>query len=339
MCSRVLWKNALGAYVGRGEDWFEDAPTNLWVLPRGQERLGAVTDNPYKWTSKYGSLVVTMNDHVSMSGMNERGFSAHVLWLEDTKVAPRDPKLPGLSITMWMQWLLDSFASVQEAVDTSRSLPFQIRMARDEFGSPGLFHIAVEDASGDSAIFEMIDGDLKIHHDRSYIVMTNEPTYDKQLAILSEYAGFGGTKPLPGTHEASDRFIRGAFYAKNLPNPKTERDAVAALLSVMRNVGMPFGMPSPERKGTHQEASSAVSFTIFRIILNLNRGVLFFDRVLSPTIFWVRLDGLDFSEGAPVKKLVTAGTDLALDATEKFAPVEMFTFVPATEASLGGRIS
>lgn len=42
-----------------------------------------------------------------------------------------------------------------------------------------------------------------------------------------------------GTHEASDRFVRGAFYAQNLPDPKDERDAVAALLSVIRNVGLP----------------------------------------------------------------------------------------------------
>lgn len=334
MCSRILWANKLGTYVGRGEDWFEDAPTNLWVLPRGQARSGAAAD-PYEWKSKYGSVVVVMNDHISMSGINERGFSAHVLWLQDTKVAPRDPKLPGLSITMWMQWFLDSFATVEEAVEASRTLPFQIRMAKDEHGTLGLFHIAIEDPGGDSAIFELIEGQLKIYHDRRYIVMTNEPAYDKQLALLSQYAGFGGAGPLPGTHESSDRLVRGAFYARNLPPPANERNAIAALLSVMRNVGMPFGMASPERQGTHSEASANVSFTIFRMILNLTQRMLFFDRVMSPTVFWVKLDDLDFSEGAPVRKLVTAGNDLALEATNKFQPAQMFAFAPSTESALG----
>jgi choloylglycine hydrolase len=276
-----------------------------------------------------------MNDHVSMSGMNERGFSTHVLWLADTKVAPRNPKLPGLSITMWMQWLLDSFTTVKEAVKASENLPFQIRMAMDEHGTKGLFHIAVEDPGGDSAIFEMVDGELKIYHDRRYIVMTNEPTYDKQLTILSQYAGLGGDKPLPGTHEPSDRLVRGAFYAKNLPAPSNERNAIAALLSVMRNVGIPFGMPTPERQATHAEASPNVTFTIFRMILNLTQRMLFFDRVMSPTVFWVKLDGLDFDEGAPVKKLATAGNDIALDATDKFKPAQMFAFLPATELVSG----
>jgi choloylglycine hydrolase len=57
---------------------------------------------------------------------------------------------------------------------------------------------------------------------------------------------------------------------------------------------------------------------------------------MSPTVFWVKLDGLDFREGAPVKKLVTAGNDLALDVTDRFRQMEMFTFLPATESTLGG---
>jgi choloylglycine hydrolase len=205
----------------------------------------------------------------------------------------------------------------------------------DHHGSKGLFHIAVEDPSGDSAIFEFVNGELKIYHDRRYIVMTNEPTYDKQLAILSQYTGFGGEKPLPGTHEPSDRLIRGAYYAKNLPDPKDERNAVAALMSVMRNVGIPFGMATPERQPTHAEASADVTYTIFRLIMNLDQRVIYFDRVFSPTVFWVRLDGLDFNEGAPAKRLVTAGNDLAYDVTDKFKPAEMFAFAPGTEETLG----
>jgi choloylglycine hydrolase len=335
-CSRILWDNSLGTYVGRGEDWFEDAPTNLWVLPRGQARSGATAENPYKWTSKYGSLVVSMYDHISMTGINERGLSSHMLYLTDASVAPRDPQVPGLSISLWLQWYLDSFATVSEAVAASRNMPFQTRMAVDNRGVKGLVHITLEDASGDSAIIEIINGEVKIYHDRRYIVVTNQPTYDKQLEILRQYAGFGGNKPLPGTTDPSDRFIRGAFYAKNLPNPRTERDAIAALASVMRNVAMPFGMPSPERPVGYGEASPTVSATIFRVIMNLDQRVLYFDRVMSPTVFWVKLDGLDFREGAPVKKLVTAGNDLALDVTDRFRQMEMFTFLPATESTLGG---
>lgn len=334
-CSRILWHNSLGTYVGRNEDWYADAPTDLWALPRGMQRDGGSADgNSYKWKSKYGSLVVTMYERVSMSGVNEQGLSSHVLWLDGAKVAPREASKPGLSISLWMQWYLDSFKTVQEAVDATRNPPFQLRMAVDPDGTPGLFHISVEDPTGDSAIFEIIDGEMKIYHDRRFIVMTNQPSYDKQLAILSQYAGFGGTKPLPGTLEPADRLARGAYYAKNLPNPKNERDAIATLMSVMRTVGAPVGMPTPERPAFMFDQ---VSRSIFRLIINLNERVLYFDRIYSPSVFWVKLSGLDFSEGAPVRKLSVNKEDLALDATNKLAPAEMFTFAAATESTLGGQ--
>jgi choloylglycine hydrolase len=195
---------------------------------------------------------------------------------------------------------------------------------------------ATTSAAAASAIFEMIGGEMHVYHDRRYVVMTNEPSYDKQLQVVSQYVGFGGDKPLPGGSEPSDRLVRGAYYATNLPDPADEREAVASLLSVMRNVGIPYEAPGALRASTHPEATAALTHTIFRLIMNLDDGVIFFDRVLSPTVFWLRMDGLDFSEGAPVKRLPTNGNDLAYDATGRFAPAEIFAFLPATEATLGG---
>src|SRR5262245_28986290 len=85
-CSRILWHNSLGTYVGRNEDWYTDAPVDLWALPRGMQRDGASADgNSFKWKSRYGSLVATMYERASISGVNERGLSSHVLWLDKTK--------------------------------------------------------------------------------------------------------------------------------------------------------------------------------------------------------------------------------------------------------------
>jgi choloylglycine hydrolase len=335
-CSMILWDNALNTYVGRGEDWPDDAPTDLWVLPRGQKRGGLTEVNPYEWRSRYGSVVVVMNGQQSMSGLNEAGLAAHVLWLSGTGVAPRDPEVPGMSMSAWMQWYVDSFATVEEAVTATRSLPFQLRMAMNDIGTRSEFHIAVEDKDGDSAIFEMIGGEMQIYHDRRYVVMTNEPSYDKQLQQLAQYVGFGGDRPLPGGSDPSDRLVRGAYYATNLPDPADEREAVASLLSVMRNVAIPYEAPSARRQSTHPEEGMALTRTIFRLIMNLDEGVIYFDRVLSPTVFWLRMDGLDFSEDARAMRLPTNGNDLAFDATARFAPAEMFAFIPATEAILGG---
>lgn len=98
-------------------------------------------------------------------------------------------------------------------------------------------------------------------------------------------------------------------------------------------------MPTPERAATHTEASESVSFTIFRFILNLDTRMMYFDRVFSPTVFWVRMDGLDLNAGAPVTRLPVNGNDLAFDVTDKFEPAQMFESIPGTEETLGGRRS
>ena len=50
-------------------------------------------------------------------------------------------------------------------------------------------HLSISDANGDNAIFEYVNGKLKIHHDPSYTVMTNSPVFDEQLAINQYWKG------------------------------------------------------------------------------------------------------------------------------------------------------
>jgi len=52
--------------------------------------------------------------------------------------------------------------------------PVQIVMVEAR-GHKANFHLAIEDASGDSAIVEYIGGKRVVHHGRQYSVMTNDP--------------------------------------------------------------------------------------------------------------------------------------------------------------------
>ena len=49
-------------------------------------------------------------------------------------------------------------------------------------------------------------------HSRDYVVMTNSPTYDKQLELAKMITGLGGDQPIPGSTLASDRFARASYY-------------------------------------------------------------------------------------------------------------------------------
>ena len=80
--------------------------------------------------------------------------------------------------------------------------------------------MAISDPTGDSAIFEYVKGTLVIHHGKEYQVMTNSPTYDKQIAINEYWNEFDGAVMLPGTVRAADRFARATItltHANNRP--------------------------------------------------------------------------------------------------------------------------
>ncbi len=321
-CSRILWNdNGRSAIVGRNMDWFENIKSNMWILPRGMERSGLAQTNPLRWTSKYGSLIITAYDVGTADGINEKGLAGHLLYLPETSVGPRDESIPGLSMSMWVQYYLDQFATVDEAVKSFETQPYQLRMAVEpSSGKPTTVHIALNDASGDSAVIECIDGKIKLYHDRRHVVMTNQPSFDQQLENLQQYRGFGGDRRLPGTHEPADRFVRGAYYVKHLPRPTSDREAVAAMMSVMRNVSAPFGIADAERPN--------VSTTIWRTVTDLENRVLYYDSVFSPQVFWVDTKQVDFGADQPVRKLTLVDHfDHFGEVSANFTKAPMFEFL------------
>lgn len=300
MCTRVIWPDAAGAVlVGRNMDYHRDTGTNLWLLPPGIERNDGVGGS-LSWTAEYGSVVAGAFDMMSVDGMNEAGLAGHILWLAESDYGSRDTSKPSLSMAIWLQYFLDNFATVADAAAWIVDSDVQVVPLGDPAtGEVPAVHLALDDATGDSAIIEYLDGKATVWHDRDYRVMTNSPSFDKQIELLKEVDGFGGTKPLPGTTLASDRFARAAYYVGRLPEPKSEVEAVAGMFSVIRNAAQPFRIPDPDKPYASQ--------TIWQTVSDLTNKRYVFDSTTRPNVLWVDFDKLDFSVGAQAGKLDLMG--------------------------------
>lgn len=182
-CTRVVYQGVNNMIItGRTMDWKEDTRSNLWIFPRGMERNGEVGKDPMRWKSKYGSVVTSAYDICSTDGMNEKGLVANLLWLAESTYPQWNGERPALSIAAWVQYMLDNFATVDEAVAGIEKNTFDVVSDMMPDGTRmATLHLSVSDATGDNAIFEYIDGKLNIHHNRSYQVMTNSPVFDQQL--------------------------------------------------------------------------------------------------------------------------------------------------------------
>jgi penicillin V acylase-like amidase (Ntn superfamily) len=316
MCTRVLWNgNDLGVLCGRTMDWPESTEPVLTVAPRGYQRHGGkvgsldvIKENALEWRSRYGSMIVSMYGIGTVDGLNEKGLAAHLLYLKATELPERDPARPALQIALWAQYLLDNAATVDEAIALMGDV--QLVMV-ESHGHQATVHLAVEDAGGDSAIMENIGGELVIHHGAQYRLMTNDPCYEEQLSLLDgqDFSKPSSELPVPGNVNPVDRFQRAAYFSAMLPEPRDERAAAASLLSIMRNVSVPFGAPYDD---------FGIYSTEYRTVVDLAHRRYFFELATTPNVVWAELDRFDLTAGAPVRVLDPDDIDLSGDVSDKF---------------------
>lgn len=299
-CTRAVYFGKEGQTITcRSMDWSVDMQSELWIFPRGMARDGAVGDKSLRWTSKHGSVITSIYDGGTADGMNEKGLVANLLYLAESEYAAADDMRPGITITAWAQYVLDSFATVEECVTEMRKEAFRVVAVESLEGQAGSVHLAISDRSGDSAIFEYVKGRLVIHHGRQYQVMTNSPTFEKQLALAEYWKQIGGTVMLPGTNRAADRFARASFYIGACEQTANPRMAVAAAFSVIRNCSVPRGIARADQPN--------LSSTIWRTVSDQKNGVYYFENTASPSLVWVTLARIDFAEQSGVRKLPMVG--------------------------------
>lgn len=294
-CSRLTYTAPDNVVVtGRSMDWFEDLQTELWLFPAGIERVGGKASNSVTWTSKYGSIVASAYNLGGTDGINTQGLNANLLYLATSNYGKPLANRKNLSIYAWVQYALDNYATVDEAVNKFSKEQFNILASALPNGLVPAVHLSITDPSGDNAVFEYINGELVIHHGKQYNVMTNEPTYDKQLALNDYWQRLNGVF-LPGTSEPTDRFVRASYYLNTAPQATTDEKAVAIAMSIIRDVSAPISASISGKPN--------VATTIWRSAADLKHNIYYFENTDRPNIFWIDMNKLNLNVGAPVKKL------------------------------------
>ena len=124
-CTRVVYLGNNDVITARSMDWKSDVGTNLWILPNNVKRNGMAGPKSIQWTSKYGSVVATGYDISTTDGVNEKGLMANLLWLVESEYPNvQTSKKPPLSISLWAQYVLDNYATVNEAIQALEKEPF-----------------------------------------------------------------------------------------------------------------------------------------------------------------------------------------------------------------------
>jgi choloylglycine hydrolase len=321
-CTRIFWNtNPDLMIVGRNEDYVTASHPTFVATPRGVKRWGTADESKrsksISWTVKYGNVAAYANNRFPNDGMNEAGLTARTLYYMDgdanETVAP-DSKKKELDEDHWVSFVLDNFATVANAVDAIRNKVHIVSVVGKKgsgysYATPK--HLAMADATGDSAIVEISKGKVNIFHGPEFQILTNPPSYQAELENAAKYKNVTQDK-LPVSWSAADRFVRSDFFLRHLPKPR-KNDAATAygfMYSALATSMMPAGLPNPaEDAKIIKQLMAALtdpnesygSSTYFQSISDLTNKHYRFRSLIAPSDVFFDFDGYNFAEGQPVR--------------------------------------
>jgi len=181
---------------------------------------GQEVANPHiTWISKYGSVAFnTFGRDFVDGGMNEVGLFIQEISLVENKY-PEDSAKPRFFMMLWMQYVLDSFESVDQVVKSANEVVI------DGWN----WHFFTADADGNTAAIEFIDGKPVLTYAEAmpYTVLAND-TYATEMDRLHKYEGFGGDRLVllkgderqrdPEEPVEDDRFVNAASLISRGPD-------------------------------------------------------------------------------------------------------------------------
>lgn len=335
-CTRFTYEGANGnVLTGRNFDWDRGLNNVLWVLPAGLTRsgqAGRTAANPLqgpkdlKWVSKYGSIVVASNGGIG-DGMNEKGLSAS-LTLDDGLEYGISPDKKDVSLQFVVQYVLDNFATVDEAVKGIKKINVVGVPVKLPNGSSYEFLLTLTDATGDNAVFQWEKGGMKVYHGKQYNVTANQSyapigkgrlNFGGMYAVRDYYRGVNNYAPtspqyLPGTYSSEDRIARLGYSLDHVPKESEINHARKWTFTLLRSVmpSMPYAEPN---------VHGADDITGYATVADLKYKRYYIDVPYLLAPYYVDLSRLDLKPGAPMRKLVIATSN----GVEKPQTVEAHT--------------
>ena len=327
-CSRILYvgdttqtanENVL-RIVGRSLDWKTPIPTNLYVYPRGMKKQGNNIPGSVTWTSKYGAVYAVGYDGGITEGMNEKGLVINGLFCKGT-VYDNSTTVgrPGMSLAMFVGWLLDLNATTPEVVKVLKEHNFNISGATFDSGTVSALHWGITDAEGRCAVVEFDNGNINVYEGQDIPALTNDPSFPSMNAINDYWVKVGGVNMLPGTVKSPDRFVRGYFFQGHVEKTNDADLGFSIIRSILMNVSVPYLY-------TAESTEPNVSSTQWRSFANLRDKRYYFDIVTNPGVFYIDLNKCDLRPGASVLKLDTSHSSSYVgDVTSKLEKHAPFT--------------
>jgi hypothetical protein len=180
----ILFSGADGIVSARS--CLPGTPDSMYVVycPAGITRSSANDvrrRRPFEWRAKYNSVYLEVKGGLVVEGMNERGFSASLLFLENSLLPGREKEHIPLAASLWTRFFLDHFGTV----DTALLAVWDTRVFNDS-GHAGEwpFRLILHDSSGATACIEYINGSRHVYTPEAPAVIIDGPAFSRLIGMV-----------------------------------------------------------------------------------------------------------------------------------------------------------
>ena len=287
MCTAATYKTK-DFYFGRTLDYEFSYGDEVTITPR---------NFPFHFIKKGN-----MNTHYAMIGMayvveefplyydaiNEKGLGIAGLnfvgnaYYNDKEIKGKD----NITQFEFIPWILSQCATVKEA----RNLVERINLLNIPFNDKlplAQLHWIISDST-ESITVESLKEGIKIYKN-TVGVLTNNPTFDKQMFNLNNYMNLSTKSPentfakgldldeysrgmgaigLPGDLSSQSRFVRVAFTKMNSISGEGEKESVSQFFHILNSVD--------QQRGCCNLGDNKYEITIYTSCCNTNKGIYYY---------------------------------------------------------------
>ena len=286
MCTAATYKTK-DFYFGRTLDYEYSYKEEVTITPRNYEFKFRNVNNLTSHYAIIGMAFISDDYPLYYDAVNEEGLAiAGLNFVGNAYYNERQLNKENIAQFELIPYLLGSCSSVKEV----KKLLEKINITNESFSEElplAQLHWIISDKE-DCITLESVKEGLKIY-DNTVGVLTNNPTFDKQLFNLNNYSGLSpknkentfnnklnfdsysrglGALGLPGDLSSMSRFVRVAFVKMNSLSEENEIASVSQFFHILNSVD--------QQRGCCDLGNNKFEITIYTSCCNTNKGIYYY---------------------------------------------------------------
>ncbi len=286
MCTAVTYKTK-DFYFGRTLDYDFSYVKEITVTPRNFVLDFREAEKMTEHYAMIGMAYVRDNYPLYYDAVNEKGLCmAGLNFVGNAYYAKLQRNKINLAQFELIPYILGKCSSVKQAVSELKKINLADIRYSDDLPSAEL-HWIIADREKAVTVEYVKDG-LKIYDNKAG-VLTNNPTFDKQIFNLNNYIGLSSRDPknnfskklglktytrgmgglgLPGDYTSQSRFVKATFIKLNSISGSSEEESVNQFFHILGSVANP--------RGACIVGNGSYEITVYASCCNADKGIYYY---------------------------------------------------------------